>query len=144
MRQHNRKNQQFSWKGVDLMEGLAGEWTPAQAADHSTMTAAGHGKMIRHLNENKSGTISYPCLVASQTYRDLAVLQRQDEMLENVIGVGLFEDANLGMAIVYKNMTIVNVPPPPGGGVEASQVTVTFGYESWEYVGPASVPTVGA
>lgn len=143
MRQHNRRNQQFTWRQVDLMEGAVGEWTPTSNADHATSTPAGRNRTIRHLNEDESGTISIPIYVASQTYRDLRVLQKTDKQAENVIGVGIFKDTNIGMTVYYKNMSIQNIPPPPGGGVEAAQVTCVFAYESIEDTLPSQVPTVG-
>lgn len=145
MRQHSRKSEEFTWRGIDLMAGAVGEWTPANDNPHATQKRTGRGKVIRNIQDGSSGTISYPCDTTSQTYRDLRALYDQDRVNENVVGLGLHKNSAAGVTVFYKNMHILDIPPRPGGGEEPSQVTITFGYEEYdEKYTATTVPVVGS
>lgn len=143
MKQHSRKGEEFTWLNIDLMEGAPGEITPSNTGPNAVMKPTGRGKVIRILSDDDSGNISYPCDISSQAYRDLEVLARTDQDLENVVGVGLYKDSTRA-TVIYKNMFILDLPPRPMGSIEGAVVTILFGYEAKETKGATTVPVVGS
>jgi len=143
MFQHSRLGESFIWRNIDLLEGSMAEFVPENTEPHATQKDTGRGKLIRVVTESGSGTLSMPCDTSTQVYREMEILQESDKVNLNVVGVGLYKNEIQDITVTYKNMSILNIPPRPGGGTEAAQVTLEFGYESKTTIGPAIVPTVG-
>ena len=143
MRQTSIDQQEISWAGIDLKEGLAsGESIKeGQSAPAWSVKPTGMGKLVRVYNPDRSGTMTLTVDQESATHQTLIAIAEADRLTRNQVFPMLWEDKASGMTTFYLNAFIAS-EPEEARGTESNTFPWVFHFESKQVIPSAGTKNI--